>query len=210
MLHKLCDVEWETKASGDGPDVVARISTTGIDRDGDVMLPSGIRTDSYRKNPVVLLQHDQNRPIGKAVNIRTTSRGVTADMVFAKRPETHPEQVEWMPDTVKSLMQQGVLSAFSVGFIIPDGGARIANEKDKDRFGSGVRQVITDWELTEFSVVSVPANRDALASAVAKGIVPDGPTVKALRCGEPVVLRVPGGVGKARLSLDERPRFRVG
>jgi HK97 family phage prohead protease len=210
MMRKLCTVEWETKAAGDGPDVVARISTATLDRDGDVMLPSGIRTEAYRKNPVVLLQHDQNRPIGKAVNIRTTSRGITADMVFAKRPETHPEQVEWMPDTVKSLMQQGVLSAFSVGFIVPDGGMRAANAKDIERFGDGLQRVITEWELTEFSVVSVPANRDALASAVAKGVVPDGPTVKALRCGEPVVLRVPGGVGKARLSLDGRPTFKVG
>jgi HK97 family phage prohead protease len=206
MLTKTCAAEWTTKQSGDGPDVTARISTTSVDRDGDVLLPSGIRTEAFKRNPVVLLNHDKDRWLGKAINIRTNSNSVTADMAFAKRPETHPENAEWIPDTVKSLMQQGVLSAFSVGFIVRDGGVRMATDKDKERFGFEVRQVITDWELTEFSVVSVPANQDALAISVAKGIVPDGECVR--RLGYQPRFRVPSKGSEVRRLMIPSP-FRV-
>lgn len=203
-LVKLCDVDY--KASDDGSQVVARISTTAPDRDGDVVLPSGLNAQAYNKNPVVLLQHDKNQPIGKATSLRTTRNGVIATMQFAERPKTHPDAVEWMPDTVKSLMQQGVLNAFSIGFRVPAGGVRSATEKDVERFGDGTRQVITEWELLEFSVVSIPANADALVMAVRKGYVPDGPTVRKLGLGDELLK-----VGKVRrvLTIPNPRRLRL-
>lgn len=176
--RKLCGVE--VKALDDGSDVTARISVAVPDREGDVVLPSGLEATSFKRNPVVLLQHDQSRPIGRAVSLRTTSNAVVATMKFAERPDTHPDAAEWMPDTVRSLMKQGVLSAFSVGFRVPRDGFRDATDKDMERFGAGTRRVITRWELLEFSVVSVPANAEALATAVSKGLVPDGDVVRRL------------------------------
>jgi phage head maturation protease len=79
---------------------------------------------------------------------------------------------EWPADTILSLFQQKVLNAFSVGFTVTD--AREATKRDRARFGDGVRQVITDWKLVEFSVVPVPSNQDALAMAVSKGHVKAG------------------------------------
>ena len=88
---------------------------------------------------------------------------------MAERPDEHPPTAEWPPDTILSLFDQGVLNAFSVGFLIKNGGARGAEKRDISRFGDGVRRVITDWELLELSVVPVPANQEALAMAVSKG-----------------------------------------
>jgi HK97 family phage prohead protease len=153
--------------------VIAKISTISVDRDGDVMLPSGADLTDYNKNPVVLFGHDAGQiPVGKAVAIQTRSRDIVAKVVFADRPPQHPDSQEWVPDTILSLFQQGMLNAFSVGFTIDD--ARDANRRDKARFGDGVQRVITDWKLVEFSVVPVPANQDALAVAVSKGFVAQG------------------------------------
>lgn len=180
---KLCSVELVKAGPQAGArEAVARISTTSVDRDGDVLLPSGLVADEFRRNPVVLLGHDPNplKVVGHATNLRTTTDAVLATVKFAERPDSLPASAEWMPDTILSLMQQGVLRAFSVGFRVPAGGARDATAKDADRFGEGVRTIITRWNLLEFSVVSIPANQDALLVAVSKGLVPDGDTVREL------------------------------
>lgn len=205
---KLCGVDFKASEDDDSH-VTARISTTSPDREGDVVLPSGLNAQAFNRNPVVLLQHDKNQPIGKATSLRTTRNGVVATMQFAKRPPTHPDSAEWMPDTVKSLMQQGVLSAFSIGFRVPSGGVRAATEKDIDRFGDGTRQVITEWELLEFSVVSIPANADALAIAVRKGFVPDGPTVRKLGLGDELLKVANAGDGRRVLSIPNPRVLRV-
>jgi HK97 family phage prohead protease len=147
--------------------VYARISTTSIDRDGDVLMPSGLDLGDFRKNPVVLLNHnDAGLPIGKALSVKRDSEGVIAEVQFAERPEGHPDAVEWIPDTVFNLFQQGVIKAFSVGFIPKE--MREPTDKDKRKFGDSVRNIITKWSLLEFSVVNVPANQDALVQQVAK------------------------------------------
>jgi hypothetical protein len=132
-------------------------------------------------------------------------------MRFAERPETHPQAAEWLPDTVRALMQQGVLSAFSVGFRVPSDGIRQASERDIERFGPKTRTVITRWELLEFSVVSVPANQEALATAVAKGLVPDGECVERLGLSRDM-LRQPreaSGPEVMRFSVPQTRRMRI-
>ena len=147
--------------------VVARISTTSIDRDGEVLLPSGIDLKDFRKNPVVLLNHDQGGlPVGRALSVKRQSDGIIAEVQFAERPAGHPSSVEWIPDTVFNLFQQGILKAFSVGFIPLE--MREPSDKDLNKFGGDVRNVISKWSLLEFSVVNVPANQDALVMQVAK------------------------------------------
>ena len=169
-LHKTCVTTLE-KGKTDRT-VTARISTISVDRDGDVMLPSGIDTREFEKNPVVLFGHDSNSiPIGKATSITKGSKDVVAQVAFAKRPEAHPAALEWVPDTIHDLFKQKILNAFSVGFTIDD--AREAGTKDVERFGEGVRRIISRWKLLEFSVVPIPANQDALALAVSKGFCPD-------------------------------------
>lgn len=153
--------------------VIAKISTTDVDRDGDVMMPSGIDLTHFRENPVVLFGHDSSRmPVGKAMRISTEPNSVIAEVKFAERPPEHPDAAEWVPDTMLSMFKQNILRAFSVGFIIPEGGARLANKKDQTRF-PGVKRVINKWQLLEFSVVPIPSNPGALATAVSKGLLSD-------------------------------------
>jgi hypothetical protein len=147
--------------------VIARISTIAVDRDGDVLLPSGLDAREFRKNPIVLLSHNTGSlPIGKVVHIEKTSTEVIAKVVFAERPESHPQSEEWQADTVLSLFRQKILNAFSVGFLIED--YRNADVKDVGKFGDGVQRVISKWRLLELSVVALPSNQEALALAVSK------------------------------------------
>jgi len=204
-INKICTVDYKASDDSKEDEVTATISTTEADRDGDVVLPSGLDAKAYKSNPVVLLQHDINRPIGKATKLRTTSSEILASMKFATRPVTLPSSVEWIPDTIKSLMQEGILSAFSIGFRVPQGGYRDATAKDINKFGSSTRRVITKWELVEFSVVSVPSNANALAIAVSKGFVPDGDGVRALGLSSDLL----SGVGEVKEVENINRRLRI-
>lgn len=148
--------------------VLAVISAGCMDRDQEVLLPKGCDASDYLKNPVVLMGHDAGlMPIGKCVAIERTDDAVMAKTVFATRPEGH--EGEWLPDTVFSLFQQGVMRAFSVGFMPME--HREPTPKDMERFGGACRRVFSKWKLLEYSVVTIPANQDSVAMAVSKGLL---------------------------------------
>ena len=211
-------IEKDTKAMK-ARTVTARISTTSIDRDGDVLLPSGIDLKDFRKNPVVLLNHDQGGlPVGRALSVKRESGGIIAEVQFAERPAGHPSSVEWIPDTVFNLFQQGILKAFSVGFIPLE--MREPTDKDMKKFGEDVRNVISKWSLLEFSVVNVPSNQDALVLAVAKnhkwladewkidsGQLQENTKRNRLQIGERVARLKLEQVARASNSVNGFPRF---
>jgi len=150
--------------------VMATISTSAVDRDGEVLIPQGCNAKDYQKNPIICLNHSYYAlPIGKCVALQREENAVVAKIVFAKRPDDHPIGEEWVPDTIFSLFQQGVLNAFSVGFMPLE--SRPATQKDLERFGESCRRVFSKWSLLEVSVVPIPANQEAVAMAVSKGAV---------------------------------------
>lgn len=121
-------------------------STDSIDRTSDRILPTawtrgGLR--NYELNPILLFNHDYNRPIGKVVEISTDSRGLKIKGIISKSA-----------GDVYNLVKEGVLSTFSVGFLVKDA--------DYDKSLDGL--IVKDAELLEVSVVSVPANQDATFS----------------------------------------------
>jgi len=158
--------------------VIARVSTRAVDREGDVLIPAGCRTADYEKNPVVFLNHNYwTLPVGRCAALRKTDDAIIAKTVFAERPADFPADQEWMPDTLLALFKQGVLRAFSVGFLPIE--SRPASKKDIEEHGDNCRRVFNKWNMMEYSVACIPANQEAVATAVAKGIVSDA-TAKAL------------------------------
>ncbi len=148
--------------------VTAKISTIAVDRDGDVVIPSGCNSKEFEKNPVVFLAHNYwSLPVGKCTAIRRTDDAIIAKTVFADRPEDHPVDEEWLPDTLFHLYQQGVLKGFSIGFSSID--SRYATDKDLLTYGANCRRVYNKWTLLEYSVAPLPANQEAVATAVSKG-----------------------------------------
>ena len=114
-------------------------STKDTDRVGDIMDPDcwtkgGL--DNYMSNPIILFNHDYNRPIGRGTDVKVTKNGLELTAKISKADRY-----------ISKLIQDGVLSTFSVGFKV--------READHMKETGGLR--IKDAELYEVSVVSIPA-----------------------------------------------------
>ena len=155
------------KAAGKPSTFVATITTDSVDRDGEVVVPSGMHSRDYERNPVLLYEHDPKQPIGKMLKMVRKERSIEAEFALAPRPASH--EGEWFPDTVASLMEFGALNTMSIGFMGTE--ARPASKADMEKYGASCRRVYGKWKLLEVSVVSIPANQDAIVTAVRKGLV---------------------------------------
>ena len=121
-------------------------STADFDRAGDSIsadawTKGGLH--NFEKNPIILFNHDYNRPIGRATGLKAGENGLELTAKISKSA-----------GDVAELVKDGVLGAFSVGFRVKD--ADYLEETD------GLR--IKDAELFEVSVVSVPCNQSATFS----------------------------------------------
>lgn len=138
--------------------VTATISTTVVDRDGEVVLAKGGMFDNFLKNPVVLFGHDSwSTPIGKALWITQSRNKIVAKTKFADTPKA---------DEVYQLFKGGFMNAFSIGFIVKKSHAPTPDEIKKKPEWAEASRIFDEWELLEFSAVPVPANPEALATAV--------------------------------------------
>jgi len=141
------------------------ISTPSVDREGDIMDPTGCNASDYLKNPVVLWAHDYTSlPVGRTKTLTIRPDAIVSDVEFA--PTAFAQQV-------KSLIDGGYIKGASIGFLPADGGA----EPITDSQGRVTGTKYTKWHLLEWSLVPVPSNQEALAHMVAtaktKGLAVD-------------------------------------
>lgn len=123
------------------------VSTPEVDRYGTIIIPSGIEYTAYLKNPIVLAQHNADEwPIGKCLGFMMNGENLEATLQFHRLTEE--------ACIVADLVAAGYVKAVSVG-IIP-------TESEEQTIDGKKVIVYTKSELVEFSVVSIPANRDAL------------------------------------------------
>jgi HK97 family phage prohead protease len=135
--------------------LTAAISTNAVDRMGEVLDPKGLDMKNYQKNPVVLWAHDYSQPpIGKAMWVRRDGDTVVSKVKFANTP---------FAQEIFELYKGGFMKAFSVGFVPKD---YVEGDGKKTP-----RTTYTKWELLEYSAVPVPANPEAVALAMQKGIL---------------------------------------
>jgi uncharacterized protein len=138
--------------------VTAVISTSSIDRDHEVLKASGIKLDSFIKNPVVPWSHNTfEPPIGKAIWIKKGTKRITAKVKFAMTERANE---------VWELFKGGFLKAFSVGFMPLKGHVPTTDEIKKNPDLAEARFIYDEWELLEFSPVTIPANAEALVMAI--------------------------------------------
>jgi len=150
MANKLFNLTSTFKTLGEEDDGSINIkgfaSTNTKDRAGDIVdhdawLKGGL--DNFKNNPVILFNHNYDRPIGRATAIGVGEKGLELNARISKSA-----------GDVKELIKDGVLGAFSVGFRVKD--ADYMSETDGYR--------IKDAELFEVSVVTVPCNQAATFS----------------------------------------------
>ena len=130
-----------------GVHICGMASTHDTDRAGDVIAAEAWSKgglSNFEKNPIILFNHDYNKPIGRATGLKVNDNGLELKAKISKSA----------PDHVAELVKEGILGAFSVGFRVKD--ADYLEETD------GLK--IKDAELFEVSVVSVPCNQAATFS----------------------------------------------
>lgn len=141
----------DVKASDDSK-ITFVASSSNIDRYGDVINQKGWSLDNYKKNPVVLLNHDSNQlPIGKG-NVYLRNDQLVIDVQFDTEDTRAKE--------VKRKAEKGYMNAVSVGFRPIESMARADLEKDHPHYGQR-GMYYTKQELLEVSIVTIPANGEA-------------------------------------------------
>ena len=165
MIRKTLNADIAGTASG----FSAVITAETIDRDGEVLMPSGMNSKEFDSNPVLFWNHDYSKPVGKAVVLRRRDKDIIGDFVFAKRPDGYTG--EFFPEVAAALVGQGIVRGVSIGYASEPSGTRRATDVDKKKYGDGVHTIYSRWKLLEISLAPLQANPDALITAVKKGIV---------------------------------------
>jgi len=139
------------KAVQEDQRIITGVATTpSPDRVGDVIEPMGVKFT----NPMPLLhQHNSDEPVGNVIFDKPTKNGITfkAQLPFIADPGPLKDRV----DTAWGEVKAGLVRAVSVGFrpteysVMDDGGYRFI-----------------ECEVLELSLVTIPANQDAVISTV--------------------------------------------
>ena len=105
--------------------------------DGSPIPLRSMDLSGYRKNPVVLFAHDRwaNLPVGRTLDLRWTNRGLEATFEFLEGDD--------FAGRVRNAWERGYLRAASIG----------ARPKSNNP---------AQYELSEWSIVPVPADQDAV------------------------------------------------
>jgi HK97 family phage prohead protease len=134
------------------------ISTDAIDREQDVVAVAGWDIKNYQRNPVVLWGHDTSRlPIGRGFDVAVENGSLKASVEFI--PQDLPEGGDFA-ETVYRLAKMGFIAATSVGFRPIKWDYTSDKARGADDWFPGID--FAEQELVEFSIVTVPANPEAL------------------------------------------------
>ena len=204
----LKDFAANTTADIESRTCISKISTSCVDEEGEVVLPSGIQTTRFTKGGgTAFWNHDYGDPVASTRWLEVTDDGMVASSYFPERPDGHVG--EWRPDTVLSLVASGLCNGVSIGFSYLE--TREPTAKDKQIFkssGNELLRVISKSRLLEYSFAPLPMNEDALVTAVSKGLIRkdgtiDGNAVKACR------IEVDGGVCRRSIRLDRGKKLQL-
>jgi HK97 family phage prohead protease/HK97 family phage major capsid protein len=144
-------VQRTTAAAAPGGDPLEFVmSDATVDRFGDIIEPDGWQLANFRKNPIALFGHDGDFLVGNWHNVRIE------DGALIGRLDLLPPVSERLRE-IHTAIDAGVLRAVSVGF------RPIKREPIEGSKVGGIRFLET--ELVECSLVSVPANPNALQVA---------------------------------------------
>lgn len=139
-------------------------STEAGDRYGDIIRVNGWVLDNYKKNPVFLWQHQsQNPPIGACVDVKKEFGAAPA---LVQKIRFFSKSVYPFADTIFQMYMDHGLKAVSVGFMPLEQPKRIKDPENDESLG----YEFTKQELFELSAVNIPANPEALARAMSKGL----------------------------------------
>lgn len=143
-----------------------------VSRNGYKIDPKGWDLTNYLKNPQILLSHNGEEPIGKAISVSATEKGLEINFYI---------NLDWVKDEAdKNRLRDGAYSTLSTGHITKEykfenkeNGEILSVEEAEKKYGIGKWElfysdawnfVVTKAELIEVSMVTTPSNPDALTA----------------------------------------------
>lgn len=126
------------------------LSDETVDRMNDTISSKGWELENFKRNPIALFNHISSFPIGRWNNIAVKDGQLRAHLEMA--PVGTSERI----DEIRRLIDAGILRATSVGFLPKETQPRMSAE------GAYLGENFLRQELIETSLVSVPANPNAL------------------------------------------------
>jgi len=147
--------EFDETKNAEGRDVVSIkgiASTPQTDRYGDIVEPMGAR---YATPMPLLWQHNHQAPVGRMTLAKPQKNGIPfeAEIPIVKESGLLQDRVN---EAIHSLRYE-LVNAVSIGFTIDEDGYELLDD-------GGLR--INSWEWLELSLVTIPANSQAVISAV--------------------------------------------
>ncbi len=130
-------------------------STKDKDRYWDIVEPNAFEKamQTYALNPILLLQHDADKPIGKVESFT-----IDWNWLYIKAIVT--EDIDWVMNKLKN----GILKWFSIWYRLLDYEMNYTEDDEWNITDSTC--VIKELELLEISLVSIPANPYALRKSI--------------------------------------------
>ena len=171
-------------------------STPTVDRQGDSVDPMGAK---FATPMPLLWQHNASKPVGHMTFAKPTKSGIPFKAQIPKIAEsgTLKDRVD---EAIQSL-KYGLVSAVSIGFKIMEDGYEVMKSGGWN---------IKEWEWLELSLVTIPANSEAVISAVKSA---DLLTLSSMgREQKKDVALTPGDTGKtkaARRPIQIIPRVSI-
>lgn len=123
-----------------------------LDRGREIIFKDAWNLKNFKKAPIILFNHDKNKPIGKATAIKATEDGLWIRAEISKSKDMEISRI-------RDLVEEGILNAFSVGFNAAD--------EEQDELGN---IIIKSAELYEVSIVTLPMNQDSLFELSTKSL----------------------------------------
>lgn len=152
-MHKYTYIMKRTEPTTSKKEKVSFVASSATpDRYGDIIDQKGWILENYKKNPVVLLNHDSNQlPIGKG-NVYLRDDKLVIDVEFDSEDERAKE--------VERKAKKGFMNAVSVGFRPLESKSRSELPEDNEYYGQR-GMYYSKAELLEVSIVTIPANGEA-------------------------------------------------
>ena len=158
MQYRSLDTEIVTRAAkGDEKDIVSFVaSTSNADRYGDIINQNGWSLDKYRKNNIILLNHNASQlPIGRG-EVAIVDGKLMVDVEF--------DMGDALAAEVARKVKAGFMGAVSVGFNAISSTPRSMLNQDSPYYAPR-GEFFEKAELLEISIVTIPANGEATVAA---------------------------------------------
>ncbi len=157
---------------------ISVITDASIDKEGDVVDPDSLDFKAFEKNgSVVAFNHNYNiPPVGKALWFKKCAGNIhKAKTQYTSRPDTHPKDAVWFPDSIFHMIKAKTLNGKSLGGAVKWGKP---TQEDADRLDfdlSKANRISKRAIVFEYSVCPIAMNNNAIVEAISKSafIIPE-------------------------------------